>query len=391
MNGDALRRHRRRRRSAARVRVLRRRGRRISFPTSCSAVRPTAPSSSRRPATSTPTATPTSPSSNAAIPRIPAARTPSSSSAARPPTAFPTLTLAWAASASPYHTVASAGDFNGDGYSDLFVGANGGALGGPGAGQVLVYFGGPNADSEPDQTILGAPGEGLGATVVGPGDLNGDGYADLVAGAPLVELGGRQSGRVYVISKAPIDLVSPQGDEVWVAHHPASVEWRYSGPVDIDLSVDDGATWQCARDRRRRRGHRRAGVDVDRSGPRHDDGARARQRRRRAGLGGDLDGERAALLDRASDRAGPGHVAARPTRDGCRAGRSVRHHGRARGRSRRRRARRRSDRSPRERCERGEQRPGEPVVESARLRSSARCGKAKAPSIDSDPRSRRAT
>ena len=160
------------------------------------------------------------------------------------PDSVPDLTLAWAASASPYHTVASAGDFNGDGYSDLFVGANGGALGGPGAGQVLVYFGGPNADSEPDQTILGAPGEGLGATVVGPGDLNGDGYADLVAGAPLVELGGRQSGRVYVISKAPIDLVSPQGDEVWVAHHPASVEWRYSGPVDIDLSVDDGATWQ---------------------------------------------------------------------------------------------------------------------------------------------------
>jgi hypothetical protein len=74
-------------------------------------------------------------------------------------------------------SVANAGDLNGDGYSDLVVGAYG-------ANKAFVYFGGPNFDGSADLEISDHPRErNFGRAVANAGDLNGDGYSDLVVGA----------------------------------------------------------------------------------------------------------------------------------------------------------------------------------------------------------------
>ncbi|MDP3213039.1 MAG: FG-GAP-like repeat-containing protein, partial [Deltaproteobacteria bacterium] len=95
-------------------------------------------------------------------------------------------------------SVASAGDVNGDGYSDLAVGASSST----GGGRAYVYLGGASGLATTPATALtgrdGASGE-FGTVVASAGDVNGDGYADLAvsatgansnAGAVYVYLGG---------------------------------------------------------------------------------------------------------------------------------------------------------------------------------------------------------
>jgi YVTN family beta-propeller protein len=103
-------------------------------------------------------------------------------------------------------SVAGAGDLNQDGYDDWIVGASGDDGGGVDAGRVFVYLGGPSPDANPDLAFTGAPGETFGSLLAGGGDLNQDGYDDVVAGGPntsvRVFLGGR------TINSLP-DLVVP--------------------------------------------------------------------------------------------------------------------------------------------------------------------------------------
>lgn len=91
--------------------------------------------------------------------------------------------------------VAGNGDLNGDGYADMAVAALGAGDGGVNAGKVYVFFGGQSPDMTPDLTLVGsgdnaAFGQGLALE----GDLNGDGFSDLVVGAP----GADSTGVVYV-------------------------------------------------------------------------------------------------------------------------------------------------------------------------------------------------
>ena len=74
--------------------------------------------------------------------------------------------------------VASAGDVNGDGYGDVVVGATGKLR--------YIYFGSAaGIRTAPSETLVGPDiGSGFGDAVAGAGDVNGDGYADVVVGAP---------------------------------------------------------------------------------------------------------------------------------------------------------------------------------------------------------------
>jgi hypothetical protein len=85
-------------------------------------------------------------------------------------------------------------DLNGDGYADIAVGAPYKDLSGPDQGRVYVYLGGNPINPGVDYMIDGPKTSGVqfGSKVAFVGDLNGDGYADLAVGS----LGG--SGTVYV-------------------------------------------------------------------------------------------------------------------------------------------------------------------------------------------------
>ncbi len=108
-------------------------------------------------------------------------------------------------------SVANAGDVNRDGYDDVIVGAYSSDGGGTDAGRAYVYFGGPVMDNDADVTLTGvAAGDYFGQSVSGAGDVNGDGYADVVVGAPYNDAGGSNAGRAYVFFGGPAMDAAPE-------------------------------------------------------------------------------------------------------------------------------------------------------------------------------------
>jgi FG-GAP repeat protein len=92
-------------------------------------------------------------------------------------------------------SVASAGDFNSDGYVDIIVGARGAAP----SGKAFIYYGGPSLDATPDLTLIGeTTASWFGNSVAPAGDVNGDGFDDVIVGAPMYGTSVSQVGRAYV-------------------------------------------------------------------------------------------------------------------------------------------------------------------------------------------------
>src|SRR6266550_7362766 len=76
-------------------------------------------------------------------------------------------------------SVASAGDVNNDGFDDIIVGARSNDANGIQSGRVYLFYGpisGSLADTDADAINSGAPFDEVGRTVAGVGDLNGDGF-----------------------------------------------------------------------------------------------------------------------------------------------------------------------------------------------------------------------
>ncbi len=126
------------------------------------------------------------------------------------------------------HSVASAGDVNGDGFGDVIIGARGADPYGSSSGASYVVFGkasgfSANIDlSSLDGTtgfkISGpAIGDQAGFSVSAAGDVNGDGFADIIVGAPGDDPHGGHSGAAYVVFgkasgfSANLDLLTLNG------------------------------------------------------------------------------------------------------------------------------------------------------------------------------------
>lgn len=96
--------------------------------------------------------------------------------------------------------VASAGDVDADSIPDFIVGTPSDDTAGTNAGRVDVFSG---RDGSPLHSMLGTPSAysyNFGAAVAGAGDVDQDGYDDFVVGAPHTYGATRNSGAAYVYS-----------------------------------------------------------------------------------------------------------------------------------------------------------------------------------------------
>jgi Ca2+-binding RTX toxin-like protein len=102
------------------------------------------------------------------------------------------------------------GDINGDGFEDMLFGAYGADTNGSQAGDSYVIFGSASgfAASLSFNALNGTNGfkiagvaanDNSGRAVSAAGDVNGDGYDDLLIGAPRADVNGTDAGSVYVL------------------------------------------------------------------------------------------------------------------------------------------------------------------------------------------------
>jgi hypothetical protein len=93
---------------------------------------------------------------------------------------------------------------NGDGYADVIVGARGYDAGKSNEGAAFVFLGSASGVSDGNPTTANAQLESnklsayLGESVSGAGDVNADGYADVIVGAYLYNAGSSDEGAAFI-------------------------------------------------------------------------------------------------------------------------------------------------------------------------------------------------
>ena len=111
--------------------------------------------------------------------------------------------------------VATAGDVNGDGYSDVIVGANLYDNGEANEGRAFVYHGSASGlATAPGWTSPDGGDSEYGLSIAAAGDVNGDGYSDFIVGAPYYDTGLSNVGAAYVYHGSE---TGPPDTPNWVA------------------------------------------------------------------------------------------------------------------------------------------------------------------------------
>jgi hypothetical protein len=97
-------------------------------------------------------------------------------------------------------SVSSAGDVNGDGYSDVIVGASRYGNGQLNEGGAFIYHGSASGISTTASTTLeiNQASAEFGTSVSSAGDVNGDGYSDVIVGAPYYDNGQTDEGGAFI-------------------------------------------------------------------------------------------------------------------------------------------------------------------------------------------------
>ncbi len=141
------------------------------------------------------------------------------------------------------HAVASAGDVNGDGYDDVVVGEPHFTNGGNFRGRALLFLGSADGLSVvPDWNFQGDfRGEQLGSSTASAGDVNGDGYDDVIVGGPsyTASVFDTGQGRALVFHGSTTGL-SPTPDWTYAStQNRGKFGWSVSSAGDINVDGYD--------------------------------------------------------------------------------------------------------------------------------------------------------
>ncbi len=149
------------------------------------------------------------------------------------------------ASDSSGHSVSSAGDVNGDGFDDMLIGADGADPNGRYSGETYLVYGAASglpaslnlSDLDGSNGFVMNGIDALdfsGRSVSSAGDVNGDGFDDMLIGANQADPHGGQSGETYLVYgaasgiPASLDLSSLNGSNGFVMN--GIDAYDYSGP-----------------------------------------------------------------------------------------------------------------------------------------------------------------
>ncbi|MBT3218336.1 MAG: hypothetical protein HN348_04540 [Proteobacteria bacterium] len=160
------------------------------------------------------------------------------------------------------------GDVNGDGFDDFLIGAPLSQAGGFNGGSAYLLLGHDNEManlklSEADAKLRGTAGAEAGMSVAIAGDVDGDGYDDLLIGAPSESTSGLWSGAVYFLRGASsviaeVDLANAHARLVGESAYAAAgitvagpgdingdglADVLVGAPMETNLSFESGATY----------------------------------------------------------------------------------------------------------------------------------------------------
>lgn len=133
------------------------------------------------------------------------------------------------------YSVATAGDVNGDGISDVVVGARRMGDSHPGEGFVFLYLGSPaGLSAYPSQFFDSNEYVAfLGCSVSAAGDVDADGFCDVIAGARLFDLLATDGGAAFLYRGGAAGA-SATNWSAGIAQHGALFGYSVSGAGDLD-------------------------------------------------------------------------------------------------------------------------------------------------------------
>lgn len=114
------------------------------------------------------------------------------------------------------HSVDTAGDVNGDGYADAIIGVPNYKIDAIAPGAAFLYLGSPTGLYDDPQSILTpmVHGVNFGVSVSSAGDINGDGFGDVIIGADNYKIDGETGayGAAFVYYGSPSGLLTAEDD-----------------------------------------------------------------------------------------------------------------------------------------------------------------------------------